>query len=300
MEVVCTIDENYISHCGVMLKSLFFNNPKYKFNVYIIHNGICNSGKTKLHNFIVQEGHIPSFIEVDESLVKNAPVTHHVSLATYYRILIPLILKQSIEKVLFLDSDLIVRNDISELWNTDLKDNFVGACLEYVLDNYKINLGLKQGTEYFNAGVLLINLKKWREEQISDKILDYITHNSSKLISWDQDALNVAFENKWKKLNVEWNVGQNFYRVNPLHEYFDLTSQKFNQLKTNPSIVHFTGSDKPWHFINQHPLKSDYLLYKSLSPWKKDKLIGEPGINDKAIHLYKKGKSFLKRKLFKK
>jgi lipopolysaccharide biosynthesis glycosyltransferase len=276
IHLACTIDNNYVTHCGIMLKSLFFNNRESIFNIYIFHNGIIEKKINKLKNYVIDEGHKFNNIQIDDSSINNAPVTHHVSLATYYRILIPELLNKNLEKILFLDSDLIIRKNIIDLWNTDLNDSCVGACLEYVDKAYKLRLGLEKGADYFNAGVLLINLRIWREKNITPHILDYIKNNAEKLLSWDQDALNIIFQNQWKKLNIQWNIGQNFYKDNCLSEYYGVTPQRFIELKSDPSIIHFTGSDKPWNYFNTHPLKSEYLFYKSISPWKYEKLIDAP------------------------
>jgi lipopolysaccharide biosynthesis glycosyltransferase len=299
IEIACTIDNNYVSHCGIMLKSLFFNNKGNMIKINIFHNGIIHDKLNELKNFVINHGHEFHSIQIDETKIENAPVTQHVTLATYYRVLMPEFLDKDLDKILFLDSDLIIRKNILELWDTDLTESFVGACLEYVDDKYKARLGLTIGSEYFNAGVLLINLKKWREENVTNNLLDYIKTNSEKLLSWDQDALNVVLHNKWKKLDIKWNIGQNFYRDFNLNQYYSLTMQLFNELKMDPSILHFTGSEKPWNYFNTHPLKQEYLFYKSISPWKKDKLVGEPDKEKINFTVMLAGKKILKKIFYK-
>jgi lipopolysaccharide biosynthesis glycosyltransferase len=285
-----------------MLKSLFLNNKRSRFKIFIIHNGLASENQNAIARFIQSENQEVEFLLIDEKQIENAPVSHHVSLATYYRILIPVLIGPDIKKVLFLDSDLLVRGDISELWETDLQDSYVAAAPEFIDEKYKIALGMNPSSGYFNAGVLLMNLEKWRKVDMTTRILKFIDANHEKLISWDQDALNVMFENKWKKISPEWNVGHNFFRGESLAGYFRISEIEFNNYVRSPKIVHFSGGAKPWLFEISHPFKSEYLEYKERTPWRKLKLIGEPTgfqkFNKRIGNVYRAFKSKCKEVLF--
>lgn len=288
INIVCTIDNNYVMHCTVMLQSLFFNNKNIQFKVFIIHNGLTAENRKIISNFLKKKKHLCEFILIDETQIRNAPINGHISLATYYRILIPEVLDLKIKKALFLDSDMIVLENIEELWEENVDNYPIAATLEHVSAEYKTNLGMAHTSAYFNAGVLLMNLEKWRNENRSRRIIEYIKQNYIKLLTWDQDALNIAFENNWKQLPPKWNVGHNFFKKESLHEYFDLSEFEYNQVKKKPSIIHFSGSLKPWLYRSDHPYASEYIKYKKMTPWKRAKLIGEPT-------LYNKYKFFLKK-----
>jgi lipopolysaccharide biosynthesis glycosyltransferase len=289
INIVCTIDNNYVVHCTVMLQSLFYNNnTNSQFKIFIIHNGLTKKNQKILSLFIKSRKHTCQFILIDERQIENASITDHISIATYFRILIPEVVPSQFKKVIFLDSDMIITEDISELWKENIDDYALAATLEYISCDYKLNLGMRAESNYFNAGVLLMNLEKWRNENKTKQILKYIKDHHAMLLTWDQDALNVIFENGWKKIALKWNVGHNFFRSESLHKYFDLSESEYNNLKKHPGIIHFSGSSKPWDYFNTHPLKNEYIKYRKMTPWKRVKLIGEPGLYDKSKFLFKK------------
>jgi len=155
------------------------------------------------------------------------------------RILIPKVFPDTVSRVLYLDSDLLVLDDLTPLWNTDLKETVAGAVVDFLDGQLRQNQpGLEdvpRVQQYFNAGVLLINLVRWRQERISEKALAYLVEHPRTLFN-DQDALNVACDGLWTKLDSRWNFhdhcGKNILSMG--------TDQR-------PGIVHFIGRAKPWN-----------------------------------------------------
>jgi lipopolysaccharide biosynthesis glycosyltransferase len=181
-----------------------------------------------------------NWIDVDLSPFEKFSTLAHISKITYARFLIPHVFPESTARVLYLDADIVVLNDLTPLVETDLQDAVVGAVVDGL--DAQIKAG-KQGlesvprvTNYFNAGVMLINLDKWREERISEKALAYLAQHPETPFS-DQDALNVACDGRWKKLDARWNFVDYFERV----EISRLRGDK------RPSIVHFATWNKPWN-----------------------------------------------------
>lgn len=274
IHIVCTIDDKYAQHCAVMLTSLFLNNKQSHFIIYIITNGLHRKNQKGLNKLVKKYKAQSYFYIIDEKILENAPITHHVSLATYYRILLPKILPNSLEKVLFLDSDLLILDDISPLWNININEYYIGGCCEYPSTERKVGLGLKPESSYFNAGVMLVNLTKWRIDGILDKALNFIKNYPDRIQFWDQDVLNVILENKWLQLSHKWNVNQKFYVIPYSYDYFKISKTEYNLLGNSPSILHFTGSNKPWDKNNAHPKKEEYftyLKYCSFQPYISDK-----------------------------
>ncbi|PZO38702.1 MAG: hypothetical protein DCF19_15990 [Pseudanabaena frigida] len=277
ISVVCTIDNNYIQHCGVMLCSLLSNSQYKNFFFYIIHNGLNAKGRKLLENFLKESTHNFLFLEVDSTLLKGAILSDHVSIATYFRLFIPELIDASMEKVLFLDSDIIVRHDIAQLWSNDIS-NYTHAAIEnpFISEDYKLNLGVSDANSYFNAGVMLINLKKWRDLNITTKALKFIRDHPEKIIFWDQDILNYLLQAQWLKIEPEWNAQEVFFKDFSSVE-LGTTEQELQKAKLDPSLVHYTGggSCKPWHFYCTHPFKHEYYKYIEKTPWKKAKPIGK-------------------------
>jgi lipopolysaccharide biosynthesis glycosyltransferase len=298
MNIVCTIDENYVQHCAVMLCSLSRNNPGVNFSVFIITPGLSKHLENKLLFFLQKLKFTVSFITIDKSQLANAPVYGHVSLATYFRLLIPSLLDSSIKKVLFLDSDIIIRQEISSFWRVDI-DNYAHAAVENSgLDLlYKQKLGIAPGNSYFNAGVLLINLEAWRDKNVQREGIDFMDCYPDRIVFWDQDVLNYLLQGSWLKVAPCWNAQEAFFR-NHTSDELGLTTQEHKEIQSNPSIVHFTGSGscKPWHYQCEHPFRQDYYNYLAQTPWRNSRPTGRPSLISRAKQKAKylvKGMHFL-------
>lgn len=289
IDIVCTIDENYVQHCAVMLMSLISNTTWKKLRVFIVHNGIQQQQASRLSNFLERLGYVVVLIEIDSSCLSEAPVNQHVTLATYYRLLLPELLHHTIKKVIFLDADLIIRKDILELWQVDVNHYSHAAVEDLGIDSeYKNRLGLLKKTSYFNAGVLLINLEYWRTHNIGKLAIDFINSSPEKITYWDQDALNYVLQEKWYPLAPQWNVTTiNF------HPIFQSEKSTIQGKESEPSIIHFAGGGayKPWHYYCTHPYKNEYYRYLSKTPWRRFVPIDKPTLlsrmKSRAKHLLK-------------
>jgi lipopolysaccharide biosynthesis glycosyltransferase len=180
----------------------------------------------------------------------------YISKMTYARLLLPELLPVSASRVLYLDADVLVLGDLEELWKADLE----GAALGAVQDSdgvahgtrlWQLTTDARLGSPhrippYFNAGVLLIDLTRWREERVSEKAIDYMDRNPDSLLS-DQDALNYACLRLWKPFASLWNFQDH-----------DLRTEIEVLAGGRPKIVHFAGRWKPW---NPASLSPDAQLY---------------------------------------
>jgi lipopolysaccharide biosynthesis glycosyltransferase len=273
IHVVCAIDNAYIAHCGVMLVSLFENNRSANFYIHIISTGLEEKEFAKLKKLISNYRHAYKSYFFDAGLLEGAPVSGHVSLSTYYRVLIPELLPETVDKVLYLDSDIIIRHNISALWETDINNLHLAAARELVTEEHKKSLEIPDEFCYFNAGILLMNLEKWREEQTSKKVIAFIGQNAQKLVFWDQDALNANLFNSCKILPSQWNVTAGFFSQEV--EKYGLDAKEVKQVCENPYIIHFTGTEKPWKYFSNPPFKDDYFFYRKKTVWKNQLSEGE-------------------------
>lgn len=271
MDIVHCIDDNYVPFCAVAIESLCQNNSG-SINYHIISSSLCNENKDVLREIIIKKfNHNVSFYDVDNSLLKDCIVRKgdHVSLATYLRILIPKILSSNIHRVLYLDCDLIVDGDISELFLINLDNWAAGAVIDVGTDDMRTYNRLKYSfsNRYFNAGVLLLNLDYWRSNNITKTIFSFIAEHPEQLRFWDQDAINSVLAGKIKRLPVKYNMTDPFYMIEPplRQEYLD----EIEQYIYNPTILHFATSNKPWIHGNNHPLKNRFYHYLSMTEWAK-------------------------------
>jgi lipopolysaccharide biosynthesis glycosyltransferase len=173
-------------------------------------------------------------------------------------------LSPKIDKILYLDSDIIVRRSLTELWNTDITNRALAAASTPYEDDARRALGLAAGIECFNSGVMLINLEFWRRNDVPDKAISFARNNPEAVQYWDQDALNAVLVHQWIDIPSCWNWRE--WRRGP-------TSDS----GVEPAIVHFFTADKPWHWSNTHPFKSEYHEYRRRTPWRRYRQEGQPG-----------------------
>ncbi|MGE7110288.1 glycosyltransferase family 8 protein [Lysinibacillus sp. NPDC047702] len=285
INIVFAADNHYIQHLSAALTSLF-ENTKYAENliINIIDGNISEGNKQFLYRLTKQYGSNLQFKDINTELLNGLVINGHITEATYYRILIPSLFDESISKVIYLDCDIIVRGDIVDFWNHDIQSKSLGAVRIYEY-NEQDALGTPETSNYFNAGILLMNLEKWRNEDITGKVLNFILKYPERLISWDQDALNGVLYEDWIEVELKWNLRSQLMDYD--YATAGLPSEKsFIQLKKNPSIVHFTTVSKPWHYINNHPFKEEYFYYLDKSNYPYEKYPEEKILLSKEIILF--------------
>lgn len=270
IHIACSTDDNYAALCGIMLCSLMENNKQNHLHLHILANGLSECNKQK---FLIQSnkyGVCCSFHNVDEKLLVNCQYrtkAHKLSKAAYYRILLASTLLD-VDKVIYLDCDMIVLKDLSSIYNIDIKDYGVGAVVDYDMkknqDHYK-QLGLYVGDPYFNSGFMLINLEYWRRNN-SEKYLVKFATKPRHVYFHDQDALNYVFKNNWYKIEPKWN------RYNIFNIYADNlfeNKKEMNDFFKNPCVIHYPGQYfKPWFKNSFIPYRKEWLVYKKLSEWR--------------------------------
>lgn len=259
VNLVFSINKNYIFHCKVVLNSIFLNTNHHTFNVSILSNDYeVKQAKLDYENFFYTafpEKKITFHVyEVPEAQILELPIlSHPFSKEVYYRLLIPNILPNNIEKVIFLDSDIVVERDIKELYNVDLANTSIGAVSNLKGESFR-ELGLRDEYDYFNAGVLLMNLKRMRELNEVEGLINYGLEHYRKIKLADQDILNGFYKDNYKKLPLIWNWQNHFYEL-------ENEIPKFNELVKQKRIAHFSYETKPWHFVNFQVDKELYIKY---------------------------------------
>ncbi|GLC87808.1 glycosyltransferase [Lysinibacillus piscis] len=250
MNLAFAINRKFIPHFMAVLKSIESSNNKDRS--IIINVLFLDLLERDLSN-IKNEFSCFSFVwhDMKEYNFNNFFVNAHISYETYFRIMIAEIIKE--DKVLYLDSDLIVRKSLSALYDKNIESYAVAAIYDYKAQNRKQELDMPEFADYFNAGVLLMNLKYWREYDLTDRLVGYIQSKGSKLIYWDQDALNALLYDKVLIIEDTWNVQTASFEPDNIDK----------AILEDPAIVHFTGASKPWHISSSSIYQSEYLSYLS-------------------------------------
>lgn len=284
INIVFASDDNYAQHIAVVIASIM-TKTKGKVCFFVINDNISDNKINKLKETAAVFYAEINFISVPEEKFKNVYLSGHVSRAAYFRLALPDILPEDVEKAIYLDVDLLVYDDIKKLWQVDLQNIPLAAVPDYGimasgrLCRQKADvIGLPVGEKYFNSGVLIINLKEWRKENYTKQILEII--NSNQFPHHDQDALNKLFMKNWLQIDLRWNI------IPPVFNLFTkiLLNKTFrNQAinaKRNPGIIHYAGRYKPWEFSYHQDFNDMYYKYLKQTAFADEKM-PQPGKNMK-------------------
>lgn len=266
INVVFATDQNYIAHLTVAILSLLENNRDIEFTIYIINGGIEERLYKKLLTVTCNYKCKIINAEISDDVFNNLVISNHFTKANYYRLLIPKIVND--HKTLYLDADLIVNGSIKELYEIDISDFFVGAVEDPNFDGHA-DLGMKHKSDYFNSGVMIVNVDRWKRENLTERIIEFVSNNSSVIRYVDQCGLNAIIDGEWKKIPAKFNQQSIMLKEDSKMENHPFTDEELTEARKEPIIVHYTGSSKPWQFGNNHPYKNLYYHYLKSTPFYK-------------------------------
>lgn len=279
--VVFAADNNYVPMLTTTIYSALSNASKeYFYDVVVLHRDIAGDNQATMQRFLGQfENMSLRFCDVSEHVHRHDLSTNnpHISIETYYRFLIQEILPDY-DKVLYLDSDLIIQGDISELYSVDLGNNLLAAAHDIdFLGNLNMKdgkrltyaekvLGMKNPYDYFQAGVLVLNTAEMRNLYSIETWLDYASDDS--FIYNDQDVLNAHCEGRVTWLDYDWNVMidcnnriANVFSFAPASAF-----DAFNDSRNHEKIIHYAGFEKPWK-LSSCDRSASYWAYARQTPF---------------------------------
>lgn len=298
--VVFSLDNAYVPYFATTLLSLLDNiSDKYNYDLLVLNNQINEENKSCLQSMVRNYSNVklrfiditPYLAEIDK---KKLYIEIHVSIATYFRFFIAEIFK-NYSKVLYLDTDIIILNDIARLYNEKLEDKWIAAVgdiresipvklnLSVSNRNWKNyvtkTLGVKDPYKYFQAGVLIFNIKKFIENDLQNKLFSRLNEIKRPILS-DQDILNSVCYDHVHFLPTEWNIEWQIPIEYPEYKKI-LPQQLFNLyqqgLKT-PSIIHYASSRKPWN-ERTRSLANIWWQYARLTPFYEEILFNQFSLN---------------------
>ena len=246
-----------------MLKSLFLNNPGEKFHIYLIHTSLQNEELDDLAVYIEGHGSELKIIQVDKGCFEDAPVIFHYTKEMYFRLLAYQLLPQSLDRILYLDPDILVLNPVRELYETDIKNYLYAAAyhdIGSIREFNRIRLYPYEINAYYNSGVLLMNLEQLRADADEKEIFKFVEENRLKLVMPDQDILNALYSTEIKNLNeLYYNYDARYYTYYKMKNggSFDM-----DRIIKKTVILHFCGKKKPWTKNYSGPFYSLYKHYE--------------------------------------
>lgn len=256
INICLTFDDNYAPHAGALVASVLQNfRGEETLNFFVVHAQLSQKNIELLTGMATSEKSCIKFFKVDTDELKKYGISKNGRFLqeVFFRLKLSSYLKD-LEKVIFLDSDLIVFDNIQKLWQTDIENFALAAAAD--VTNFDHLKDITGPHTYFNAGVLVFNLKKWREDNIEQKLFDFFVKNQERIIWNDQDLLNAVLFSEVRYLDPRWNFQYNVEN----DECF--TNQKV-------SLVHFITRYKPWNTFHRHYRYRDaYFSYLMKTPWR--------------------------------
>lgn len=266
MNILVTLDRNYLQPLRVMLGSLYLNNPGQVFDVYLVGDGLTAEDLAGLEALCAPCGALHP-VEVPAELFAGAPVVRYYSRAMYYRLLAAQFLPQTLDRVLYLDPDILVINPLRPLYDTNLEGKLMAASVHRGLTDIssrvnRLRLDTPEAEGYFNSGVLVMDLNAMRRRMVPQEIFDYAREHADVLILPDQDILNGLYGAELFPVDESvWNYDARRF------DRYQLASQgemDMDWVMEHTAVLHFCGKRKPWHKSYRGRFSALYKHYQRL------------------------------------
>ena len=240
--IVMATDDYYVDYCCVAITSLIKHiNNNYIYRIYVFETTLNRESIQKLEKLSIERVTVACVDVTNVADKKMLKATSYLSIETYYRLYIPVVLKHY-KKILYLDSDICVMSDVGELYDMDLSGNAVGAVRDVFtanIESHSRELGIEDYKDTFNAGILLIDTEKFESERIREKCLDLLMEDNRRAVRkfiWaDQDALNIVLHKKVTFLDDVWNC-QVQYLIRPQVVYEEYR-ERYTAIINNATTV---------------------------------------------------------------
>ncbi len=255
----------FLQHVGVCLTSLLVNNPDLSFEIVVVGRSGETLDQDRLHRSLArfpnQSLRFCEFIPPRDVVLLT---TDFYTIETWARLWVGEFFGPEVQRVLYLDGDMVVVGSVAALWGIDLGGALLGA-VDIPGSEGIARLGLPAEEGYFNAGMLVIDLAQWRDTNALKTVLDFLSAHPEMIQTVDQDALNACFHSRRKCLDYTWNVVRPFFRE-PL--VLPLARAEIEAVRREAVIIHYNGISKPWSYLCDHPRRDEYQKYLRMTEWR--------------------------------
>jgi lipopolysaccharide biosynthesis glycosyltransferase len=269
LEVACAAEGGYLAHSAAMLHSVLASRGEREAVVHYLHDpALSRRRRAGLERMVEGLGARIDFLPIPDRRLEGLPTRGFTRKATWYRIFLPELLAE-VDRILYLDSDLIALTDPGPLWETEIDDYYVAAVTN-VLEPHYVKRLEEAGFDprgYFNAGVMLLNLDRMRRDACGEALRAYGVEHGSALVLRDQDALNAVLGSRRLALHPRWNC-MNAHFVFPWSvDVFG--AERLAEARADPAIRHFEGpgANKPWHYLGDRECRRAYDAHRRQTPW---------------------------------
>jgi len=271
--VACAADHAYAAPLAAMVRSIVATSDR-PLRLFVLDGGLARDDRARLLSSWDAGRVEVSWVELDLAPLTGLPLWGRMKTVTYARLLMPERLPASVERVLWLDCDLIVNRGLEALWAADLGGRALGAVQDLVAPYVSSRLGIATHRElgmegtmpYFNAGVMVVDLRAWRAAGIGERAFAYLRTYAPRVTLWDQEGLNVAVAGRWTALDPRWNMiasvtGRPFFAPEHLDEAV------YREAVRDAWIVHFAGTWKPWFLAPSNRFRALYFSRLKETAW---------------------------------
>lgn len=269
MIIVLASDDKFVQHCAVTMTSVMENNNDVTF--YLFTQGLKEENVTLLNDLVRRYNCKLHICNIDDRIISMFPMPkeggEHISIATYYRLFVERVLPKGVDRVIYMDCDIVVRGSLEPLWNESLEGFALGVVYqgyEFMHDADFVRLEIPKEKGYFNAGVLLMNLDYWRKHDVTNRLFDFIKYKYQTIKQHDQDTLNATLFNEVTPISYTWNYLPQFFLAKkgltfPAHVDY---SQDID-----PIVIHYVSVPKPWDWGCYNPYTNEYYKYLDKTPF---------------------------------
>lgn len=269
INIVCVCDNHYAILLAALIKSIESNHhTPEKLTFFVVEDGVSENNKRKITDWVNPDIITIHWLAMNDCVPKDIKLPMdktNLPPNIYTRLFIPNFIEESIKKVIFLDVDMIMLEEISKLWTIDLEGKTVAAVQDQFIQvvsrwgglaNHE-QLGIPADTKYFNSGLMVIDIDQWKKEDVTNRVIKSVSDHKEHSLFGDQYGLNVILNEQWKLLNPLWNR-------------FAYSEEE------RPFLIHFTGRKpiyKSYEFSEKY--KDIFYTYLRQTGWKNFKPIGE-------------------------
>jgi lipopolysaccharide biosynthesis glycosyltransferase len=273
--VACAADGAYALPLAVMLRSASARlAPERRLEVYVVDDGLAREDRERVRASLPERCAL-HWVPPRPLTRIPLPTWGRMPATTYQKLTLAEWLPAETRRAIWLDCDLLVLGDLERLWRAEMGAHPVLATQDTLVPRVSSRLGvaayrelgLPAAAEYFNAGVMLVDLERWRQERISERALDYLERHRDRVIFWDQEALNVALAGLWGKLDSRWNRNPTLLRLFGGGRLCHPGGPDVAGSEDEIWIAHFTGRLKPWIYPGLGPLQETYSTYVDETAW---------------------------------
>lgn len=266
MNIALAADSNYMIPIMVTLQSIFTHHNNINVYLCFLEENLKEEDINTLSQFTELNNSNLYPLKISYEQLHNLPDTRHGK-TTLLRLYLPQLLP-NINKILYLDGDIVINDKLSELYNIDLENNYIAASKDtaplYHPDRIR-DLEISNTHWYFNAGITLMNLEALRKIDLSKKIHDYAKRHFNQITSPDQDVLNYICQGHTIYIHPRYNMNYNVEKDVAISTW---GKEQVKEAKQSPAIIHYIGPIKPWHILCTHPQRKLWWNMLQLTKYK--------------------------------